>query len=272
MAPGGGAGRPRPGGSSTRRRVVASGDGRPEQREANPDDDWGKTSEAAGHAPEQSNRWTTGTHAPLWYYVGVFTGLIEDVGVITAVEARPDARVVTVRPAALPVGELSLGESVAVDGVCLTVTERGGGTFTVLAGEETLRRTTLVDLAPGARVNLERALRLGDRLGGHMVQGHVDGVGRLAARADGGDNLALTVEAPAALLRYVVEKGSITVDGISLTVTRVDDSSFSLALIPHTVQATAIATKTVGQRVNLEVDMIAKYVERLLGPRGPSHE
>ncbi|HUS67279.1 MAG TPA: riboflavin synthase [Kofleriaceae bacterium] len=198
----------------------------------------------------------------------MFTGLIEDVGVIAAVEARPDARVITVRPATLPVDELALGESVAVDGVCLTVTERGAGAFTVLAGAETLRRTTLGDLAPGARVNLERALRLGDRLGGHMVQGHVDGIGVLSGRDEAGDNLTLDVTAPGPLLRYVVEKGSITVDGISLTVTRVDDSSFSLALIPHTVQATAIAAKQVGGRVNLEVDMIAKYVERLLGPHG----
>ena len=200
----------------------------------------------------------------------VFTGLVEDVGVIAGVEVRPDARVLTVRPGALPVAELALGESVAVDGVCLTVTERGGGVFTVLAGAETLHRTTLGDLAPGVRVNLERALRLGDRLGGHMVQGHVDGVGVLSGRDDQGDNLTLTVTAPRPLLRYVVEKGSITVDGISLTVTRVDDSSFSLALIPHTVQATAIAAKPVGGRVNLEVDMIAKYVERLLGPHGGS--
>lgn len=202
----------------------------------------------------------------------VFTGLIEDVGVVAAVEVRPDARVVTVRPGALPVAELTLGESVAVDGVCLTVTARDDGAFTVLAGEETLRRTAIGDLAPGARVNLERALRMGDRLGGHMVQGHVDAVGVLAGRHASADNLALDVTAPAPLLRYVVEKGSIAVDGISLTVTRVDDSSFSLALIPHTVQATAIAAKKVGARVNLEVDMIAKYVERLLGPRGPSHE
>jgi riboflavin synthase len=202
----------------------------------------------------------------------VFTGLIEDVGVIASLEARPDARVITVRATALPVAELALGDSVAVDGVCLTVTERAGDAFTVLAGAETLRRTTLGDLAPGARVNLERALRLGDRLGGHMVQGHVDGVGALAGRDERGDNLTLEVTAPGPLLRYVVEKGSITVDGISLTVTRVDDSSFSLALIPHTVQATAIASKKVGARVNLEVDMIAKYVERLLGPHGLRHE
>jgi riboflavin synthase len=195
----------------------------------------------------------------------VFTGLVEDVGSVARVELGAGTCLIEVRPAALPVDELAIGDSIAVDGVCLTVTARGGGVFAVTAVDETLRRTTLGDLAAGHPVHLERALRLGDRLGGHLVQGHVDGVGTIAGRRASGDNLEVTVGAPAPLLRYVVEKGSIAVDGVSLTVARADDNSFAVALIPHTVSVTALGQKEVGGRVNLEVDMIAKYVERLLG-------
>lgn len=201
----------------------------------------------------------------LWYVASVFTGLVEDIGAVDAVDVGPSARVLTLRPSSFSVDELALGESVAVDGVCLTVTERGRGVFTVLAGEETLGRTAVADLAPGARVNLERAMRLGDRLGGHLVQGHVDGVGSVRARRESPLNLVIEIEMPPALSRYVVEKGSITVDGISLTVAAVADYSFAVALIPHTMAATTLAGKPVGARLNLEVDMIAKYVERLLG-------
>ena len=201
----------------------------------------------------------------LWYVASVFTGLVEDIGAVDKVDVGPSARVLTLRPSSFSADELALGESVAVDGVCLTVTERGGGVFTVLAGEETLGRTAVADLAPGARVNLERAMRLGDRLGGHLVQGHVDGVGSVRARRESALNLVIEIEMPPALSRYVVEKGSITVDGISLTVAAVADYSFAVALIPHTMAATTLAGKPVGARLNLEVDMIAKYVERLLG-------
>lgn len=195
----------------------------------------------------------------------MFTGLVEDVGTITRVEPRAGTCLIEVRPAQLAVDELAIGDSIAVDGVCLTVTERGGGAFAVTAVDETLRRTTLGDLAPGHPVHLERALRLGDRLGGHLVQGHVDGVAVVADRSAAGDNLELTFRAPPPLLRYLVEKGSVAVDGVSLTVVRVDDNSFAVALIPHTVAVTALGRKERGGRVNLEVDMIAKYVERLLG-------
>jgi riboflavin synthase len=195
----------------------------------------------------------------------VFTGLVEDVGTVARVEPRAGTCVIEVRPAALPVAELAVGDSIAVDGVCLTVTAGDGEAFAVTAVDETLRRTTLGELAAGHPVHLERALRLGDRLGGHLVQGHVDGVGTIAGRRASGDNLEVTVAAPPPLLRYVVEKGSIAVDGISLTVVRADDNSFAVALIPHTVAVTALGKKEVGGRVNLEVDMIAKYVERLLG-------
>jgi riboflavin synthase len=198
-------------------------------------------------------------------YGSVFTGLVEDIGTVDSVDLGPSARVLRLRPSAFVVEELALGESVAVDGVCLTVTEWGDGAFTVLAGEETLRRTAVADLAAGARVNLERAMRLGDRLGGHLVQGHVDGVGAVRARREAELNLVIELEMPASLSRYVVEKGSIAVDGISLTVASVAEYSFAVALIPHTMAATTLAAKSVGARVNLEVDMIAKYVERLLG-------
>jgi riboflavin synthase len=200
----------------------------------------------------------------------VFTGLVEDIGTLHAVEASEDARVLTVRPAAIATDDLAIGESIAVDGVCLTVTARGGGCFTVLAGDETLRRTTVADLAPGARVNLERALRLTSRLGGHLMQGHVDQVGVIQSRDEAGSNVVIEIRAPGDLMRYVVEKGSIAVDGISLTVTSVADNVFAIALIPHSVAATTLAGKPVGARVNLEVDMIAKYVERLLGATGAS--
>ncbi|MBP6631309.1 MAG: riboflavin synthase [Kofleriaceae bacterium] len=203
----------------------------------------------------------------------MFTGLVEDLGTVARLDRRSDALVLTVRPRQLPVGELVLGESVCHDGVCLTVTAVERDVYTVLAGAETLARTTLSGLRVGARVNLERALRAGDRLGGHMVAGHVDGVGELARRVDRGANLVLTFRPTGGpgLLRYVVEKGSIAIDGISLTVNRVDGDGFDVALIPHTVSATTLGERQVGQRVNLEVDVIAKYVEKLTaGYRHPS--
>ena len=199
----------------------------------------------------------------------MFTGLVEDVGTVARVEPGAGICLLEVKPGALPVDELAIGDSIAVDGVCLTVTARGEGRFSVTAVDETLRRTTLGERAAGHPVHLERALRLGDRLGGHLVQGHVDGVGTVAERRASGDNLEITVRAAPALLRYVVEKGSICVDGVSLTVVRADDYSFAVALIPHTVAVTALGGKEVGGRVNLEVDMIAKYVERLLGGHLP---
>ncbi len=199
----------------------------------------------------------------------MFTGLVEDVATVARAERRGDALHLVVRPARSIVQELALGDSVSHDGVCLTVTELGGDTFTVLAGAETLVRTTIGELRAGARINLERALRLGDRLGGHMVAGHVDAVGTIAARQDGGANIVYTVAAPPAVLRYVVEKGSIAVDGISLTVNRVDAAGLDVAIIPHTATKTTLAGKRAGQRVNLEVDLIGKYVEKLLGGHLP---
>lgn len=202
----------------------------------------------------------------------MFTGLIEDVGSIVAVDRRGDHVDLAIRPAGFDAGELALGESIAVNGVCLTVTERSAaGAFRVTAGAETLAHTTIGELAPSSRVNLERALKIGERLGGHLVQGHVDGVGTLVGREDQGANLVLRIEPPRELLRYLAAKGSVAVDGISLTVNRVDAVAFAVALIPHTVSATALGSHPVGARVNLEVDIIAKYVERLTcadGARG----
>jgi len=204
----------------------------------------------------------------------VFTGLVEDVGTVVRADRRGDALVIVVEPAKLPAAELAIGESICHDGACLTVTERGATLFTVLAGAETLARTTLGDLKAGGKLNLERALRLGDRLGGHMVAGHVDGTGSILARADHGANVIYTISAAPAILRYVVEKGSIAVDGISLTVNHVDTSGFDVAIIPHTAAVTTLGAKRPGDRVNLEVDLIGKYVEKLLGghAREVSHD
>jgi riboflavin synthase len=205
----------------------------------------------------------------------MFTGLVEDVGRVERVEALPSqqGRRLTVAARLLD-EELPIGASLAVDGVCLTVTTWHKGHVTAEAGPETLARTTMGALAAGANVNLERAMRLGDRLGGHLVAGHVDGVGRIAQVKPRAEAIDVTVEAEAAILRYVVEKGSIAIDGISLTVNRVDARGFDVSIIPHTQTATTLTKKGAGARVNLEVDLIGKYVEKLLGgyPTGLSLE
>ena len=195
----------------------------------------------------------------------MFTGLVEDVGTVARADRRSDALVLAIRPQRIAVGELVLGESVCHDGACLTVTEVGRETFTVLAGAETLARTTLGHLRVGKRVNLERSLRVGDRMGGHWVTGHIDGTGELAVRRDLGANLVLGFRTAPALLRYIVEKGSIAVAGVSLTVNAVDAQSFSIAIIPHTRDHTTLGDLSIGDRVNLEVDNLAKHVEKLLG-------
>ena len=195
----------------------------------------------------------------------MFTGLVEDTGVIARADRRSDALVLAVRPKRIALSELVIGESICHDGTCLTVTEIGRETFSVLAGAETLARTTLGGLRVGKRVNLERALRVGDRLGGHWVTGHIDGTGELAVRRDLGANLVLVVRAVPALLRYVVEKGSIAIAGVSLTVNAVDGDGLSVAIIPHTRDHTTLGDLAIGDRVNLEVDILAKHVEKLLG-------
>ena len=195
----------------------------------------------------------------------MFTGLVEDMGTVARADRRSDALVLAIRPARIPVAELPVGESICHDGACLTVTDLGRDTFSVLAGAETLNRTTLGALRVGKRVTLERSLRMGDRLGGHWVTGHIDGTGELAARRDGGANLVLVVRAPAALLRHIVEKGSIAIAGVSLTVNAVDAETFSVAIIPHTRDMTTLGDLAVGDRVNLETDILAKHLEKLVG-------
>ncbi len=195
----------------------------------------------------------------------MFTGLVEDVGIVARADRRSDALVLAVRPERLPLAELTIGESVCHDGACLTVTDIGRDSFSVLAGAETLARTTLGNLRVGKRVNLERSLKVGDRLGGHWVTGHIDGTGELAARRDMGSNLVLVVRATPALLRYIVEKGSISIAGVSLTVNAVDAETFSVAIIPHTRDMTTLGDLAIGDRVNLETDILAKHVEKLLG-------
>ena len=195
----------------------------------------------------------------------MFTGLVEDIGTVARADRRSDALVLAIRPAKLPVSELVLGESVCHDGACLTVTDVGRETFSVLAGAETLARTTLGALRVGKRVNLERSLRVGDRMGGHWVTGHIDDTGELAVRRDLGANLVLGFRAKPSVLKYIVEKGSIAIAGVSLTVNAVDAETFSIAIIPHTRDHTTLGELSIGDRVNLEVDILAKHVEKLLG-------
>jgi riboflavin synthase len=195
----------------------------------------------------------------------VFTGLVQGVGRVAEIERNDaGARVRIETPLA---GELSAGDSIAVNGVCLTAATLDNGTFVIDAMNETLGRTSLGDLVPGAEVNLELALRANDRLGGHVVQGHVDGVGRVASVTEDGFARRVEIEAPARLLRYVVEQGSIAVDGVSLTVAAVLSGSLAVSLIPETLQRTKLGHAQPGDRVNLEVDVLAKYVERLMAVR-----
>ena len=197
----------------------------------------------------------------------MFTGIVEELGQVVGVDAGADSARLTVR-GPLVTTDAAFGDSVAVNGVCLTVTEAGGGCFTADVMRETLDRTTLEALAPGDPVNLERAVPVDGRLGGHVVQGHVDGVARVAERVPGERWEAVRFDVPRALARYVAEKGSVAVDGVSLTVTDVTDraggASFTVGLIPTTLATTTLGRAQPGTRVNLEVDVLAKYVERLL--------
>jgi riboflavin synthase len=193
----------------------------------------------------------------------MFTGLVESPGTVTRAEDTGAGRRLAVRD---PIGpRLAVGESVAVNGVCLTVVETRGEEFAFEVGPETLLRTNLGGLRTGDRVNLERALRVGDRLGGHFVQGHVDAVGTIDRRARNGDWEDVWFRCPAELTRLMVPKGSIAVDGISLTIVNVEAERFSVMLIPHTQAVTTLGFKKVGDPVNLEADMLARHVAKLLG-------
>jgi riboflavin synthase len=193
----------------------------------------------------------------------MFTGLVEDLGEVVAVDRDGEGAVLTV--ASRLAGEVGEGDSVAVNGVCLTATAIAGDRFGFDVMLESLRRSSLGEIEPGSRVNLELALRADARLGGHIMQGHVDGVGAVSAIAEDGFARVVTIDAGGDLLKYVVEKGSIAVDGVSLTVSRVDDTGFDVSLIPETLERTNLGGAAVGRTVNLEVDVVAKYVEKLVG-------
>ena len=199
----------------------------------------------------------------------VFTGIVRERGTVVSVEGGDDGtRLVIEAPATADA--TGPGDSVSVDGVDLTATVIANGRMTFVAVPETLQRSTIGRLAPGARVNLEPALRAGEPLGGHYVQGHVDGLCRVRSVERDGVSLRISFETPPSLLRYVVEKGSVAVQGVALTVTHVDDETFGVALIPFTLAETTLGTIAVGDELNLEVDVLAKYAERLMASRIPS--
>jgi riboflavin synthase len=196
----------------------------------------------------------------------MFTGIVEERGTVASIEQLTNAARVAIRGSVV-LSDVRAGDSIAVNGVCLTVVDLGPDYFTADVMEETLKRSSLDGVGAGSEVNLERAARLDSRLGGHLVQGHVDGTGAVLAIEPAAHWTAMRISLPVDLGRYVVEKGSITVDGVSLTVVAVDDEAFSVSLIPTTLAETTLGSRQVGDRVNLEVDAIAKYVERLMQGR-----
>jgi riboflavin synthase len=194
----------------------------------------------------------------------MFTGIIEAVGTVSSLQGRGGDMRVTIRSGKLDLADVKLGDSIAVNGICLTAVALPGDGFVADVSGETLQRSAFVDLKPGSRVNLEKALTPTTRLGGHLVSGHVDGVGELLSLKQDARSVRMRIQAPAELARYIAEKGSITIDGVSLTVNAVDGARFDLNIVPHTMQQTTLVDFTVGQRINLEVDLIARYLERLL--------
>ena len=204
----------------------------------------------------------------------MFTGIVQDVGRVLAREPRGGDVRLTIGCERLDLASARVGDSLCVQGCCLTAIELGAKRFTADVSRETLALTTLGDLEPGAAVNLEPALRAGDPLGGHLVSGHIDGVGRVTALESEARSQRLTIAAPAGLARYLATKGSVAVDGVSLTINSVEGASFGVNIIPHTQSATTLGRLAVGARVNLEVDQIARYIQRLMLPytdlqRGP---
>jgi len=197
----------------------------------------------------------------------MFTGIIEEMGAVKAVERTLAGARLSVL-ASTVMDDLAVGDSVSLNGACLTVVSRDEREFAVDVSTETLSVTSLGQVSAGAPVNLERAMKIHQRIGGHLVSGHVDGVGAVRSRRQDGNTLTITIEASKDVLRYCVPKGSITVDGISLTINELTDRSFGVAIIPHTAKVTTLGLKQIGDTVNLEADLIGKYVERLLQDRG----
>ena len=195
----------------------------------------------------------------------MFTGIIEEVGTVKRIQRSGSSSFIEIQ-AKKVLEDVHLGDSIAVNGVCLTVTRFGGGMFRADVMNETLSRSSLGSLASGSPVNLERAMAAGGRFGGHIVSGHIDGTGTISDIRNDGIAVWYTVSAPPELLRYIVEKGSVAIDGISLTVAKVTDTSFSVSIIPHTAAKTILGTKKTGDTVNLENDIIGKYVEKLMKP------
>jgi len=197
----------------------------------------------------------------------MFTGIVEEMGAVTSLHKTHAGTRMTIL-ASTVIRDLKIGDSVSVNGTCLTVVSKDERDFSVEVSPETLSITTLGHLMAGTPVNLERAMKLNERIGGHLVAGHIDGVGTIRGRHQEGNAIFFAIEAPQEILRYCVVKGSVTVDGISLTINEVSNKGFSVAIIPHTAKVTTLGLKQVGDPVNLESDLIGKYVERLLQERG----
>lgn len=197
----------------------------------------------------------------------MFTGIVEALGSIAEIDKQDDGARMVINTATLDIADMAIGDSLAVSGVCLSVLSKTIDSVSVDVSAETLRCTKLGELRTGSQVNLERALRLSDRLGGHLISGHVDGVGTVASREIEGESICLGIQAPAELGRYIATKGSVCVDGVSLTINSVEGAEFCVNLIPHTQTVTTLGSLERGSVVNIEVDLIARYLERLLGDR-----
>ena len=197
----------------------------------------------------------------------MYTGIIEDLGIVVSMKPVPEGAVLTVKTS-LPLGRINIGDSISFNGVCVTVVTKGRGRISADLSAETLRRSTLGELKSGDPVNLERCLTLGTLINGHLVAGHVDGVARIVSIKPEGDSKLFTFEAPGSETRYLVEKGSVALDGISLTCFGINRRKFSVALIPHTLKVTTLGARKAGDRVNFESDMLVKYVEKMLANRG----
>ena len=193
----------------------------------------------------------------------MFTGIIEEIGVIDSVKSQNASIRLGIECRGI-MGDIGLGDSIAVNGVCLTVATYSSRIFMADIMPETIRKTSLEDLKIGSMVNLERALRLSDRLGGHIVSGHIDGTGTIFKKSEEGNAIWLGIRAKPEILKYIIPKGSVALDGVSLTVAHIDDESFGISLVPHTAKSTTLSSKNIGEKINIECDMLGKYIERLL--------